>query len=176
MAREINYVELSRTIRRYYAQHPNRVSINTFADYVKNYINKGEAKRLLLYYSDVEKVLVPSNKHFFRFNCHQDHFNPDAVRDIFLKTDIQTRFGKAPKANKVAKEFIKDKVNPIQSNEPKEPDYKKWSDADLEAYIGILLLEKEHRAKRKEQLSQINSVLKNMNMSKEELINLLKDA
>lgn len=91
MAKIIDYQRLSSLLRRVYVQNPSHLSKRAFAIALKPVLNEPEANRLFDYYSDIELCLRPITKRYFEwFGIHQDHFSPDAVRDIFLKYPIQT--------------------------------------------------------------------------------------
>ena len=94
----IDYQRLSSLLKRVYAQNPSHLSKRAFAIALKPVLNEQEANRLFDYYSDIELCLRPITKRYFEwFGIHQDHFEPDAVRDIFLKYPIQTIHKGGPK-------------------------------------------------------------------------------
>lgn len=87
----IDYSRLSSLLRRTFAQNPSHLSKRAFAIALKPVLNEPEANRLFDYYTDVELCLRPVTKRYFAWHgIHQDHFEPDAIRDIFLKYPIQT--------------------------------------------------------------------------------------
>lgn len=91
MSKNIDYSRLSSLLRRTFAQNPSHLSKRAFAIALKPVLNEPEANRLFDYYTDVELCLRPVTKRYFAWHgVHQDHFNNDAVRDIFLKFPIQT--------------------------------------------------------------------------------------
>ena len=125
MPRQINYQEVARNIARYMVAHPNRVCAKTFCEALSKWLNNAESKKLLDYYINVEKVVQPVTEKHYRFTCHQEHFNPDAVRDIFLKYDIQSHFGKAKKTEVlIVKASAPVKREPVVEETPiKEPSH-----------------------------------------------------
>jgi hypothetical protein len=91
MSKNIDYSRLSSLLRRVFAQNPSHLSKRAFAIALKLVLNEPEANRLFDYYTDVEMCLRPVTKRYFSWHgIHQDHFEPDAIRDIFLKYPIQT--------------------------------------------------------------------------------------
>ena len=91
MSKIIDYQRLSSLLRRVYAQNPSHLSKRAFANALKPVLNEQESNRLFDYYSDTELCLSPVTKRYFSWRgIHQDHFEPDAIRDIFLKYPIQT--------------------------------------------------------------------------------------
>lgn len=90
----INYELLASYLRRLMARHTNRVTVKLFQVELKSVINAQEAKRLFKYYRDIEKCLVALDGRYYGWRgIHQEHFSADAIRDIFLKWDIQSVFG-----------------------------------------------------------------------------------
>lgn len=91
----INYNQVARTLRRLFVQNPSRVSCSVFKVALKPVLNAAESTRLYNYYMDEERILEPINQKFAKWvRIHQDHFSEDAIRDIFLKYDIKSHFGK----------------------------------------------------------------------------------
>ena len=91
MSKFIDYQRLSSLLRRVYVQKPSHLSKRAFAIALKPALNEQESNRLFDYYSDIEMCLRPITKRYFSWHgIHQDHFEPDAIRDIFLKYPIQT--------------------------------------------------------------------------------------
>jgi hypothetical protein len=87
----IDYQRLSSLLKRVHAQNPSHLSKRAFANALKPVLNEQESNRLFDHYSDTELCLRPITKRYFQwFGIHQDHFEPDAIRDIFLKYPIQT--------------------------------------------------------------------------------------
>lgn len=94
----IDFARLASCLRRVFNQNRNRISLAKFQQELKPVLNAAESSRLFGYYCDQEEVLVPIDKRFFRWhNIHEDHFNPDAIRDIFLKEDIRSHYGRQKK-------------------------------------------------------------------------------
>ena len=93
--KERDYYFLASDLKRYFVQYRDRVNATTMLAACKGRINKAEAKRLIDYYLNVEHILEPVTRFHYRWtNVHQDHFNCDAIRDIFLKYDIASQFGR----------------------------------------------------------------------------------
>lgn len=184
MPRSINYSEVARAIRIYHAQHVNNVTLKTFVDAIKSNCkghvknttdhkpNKAEAIRLFEYYLNIEHKLRPITKTKFSFNCHQDYFTPDAVRDIFLNYDIQSRFGRQPSNDIILKNLGVQPTEPIETIEPEEKsyDFSELSDEELAHMADAIRFEQEIRAKR----AKLNLILKTADVSRDELIELLK--
>lgn len=160
MARTIDYLELSRSIRRYYVQNLNSVVFESFFRAVKTFLTKPEAKSLFDYYLKKEKILVENGRKY-KFNCRQDHFEPDAVRSLFINGFIKTSPRKCSYNRKSSQ--VKEVKEPISP--------KNLSDKDLDAAINALVLEKKRRAIS----SKFHAFLSEFHLTKEEFKTIFYD-
>ena len=179
--RKINYATISSKIRIYVGQHPTNVTFASFVEAMKPCLNRQEAIRLLDYYIG-ENKLKSITKRRFAFTIPQSFFTDDAVRDVFLKNDIQSRFGKNPSNKTVLKNLGVEQPKVIEPEviELYEPsvtsvaiDYSELSDEDISAMIVALQNEQTRRqaiARRKAQLEEILDVA---GVTREELQELL---
>ena len=109
----IDFARLASCLRRIFNQNRNRISLAKFQQELKPVLNAAESARLFDYYCDQEKVLVPIDKRFFKWhNIHEDHFNSDAIRDIFLKEDIRSHYGRQKKVA-IRAAIVPEKTEPI---------------------------------------------------------------
>lgn len=168
MPRVINYIEVSRKIRRYYVSHVNSVTYTSFAKDMKPYLNRSESERLLDHYINIEQSVVPLTAHKFRFNVRQEHFNEDSVRDIFLKYDIQSTFGKKGNNLQVAI------VEPVKEEKPIQKfDCSHFSDELLDVALASIQEEKNRRELIQRKKEQLATILAAASISREELQELL---
>ena len=131
MKRLINFDLVSSSMARYFSTHKANVCVKSMVDNFKGVLNAGEVTRLFEYFRDIEEILVPINQRHCRWAPYirYDHFDrkPDYFRDIFLKYDIQSRFGRnanqgRPKIRQPKEDFHEIKPeHPKQEEIPVEP-------------------------------------------------------
>lgn len=131
MKRSINFDLVSSVMARYFSTHKANVCAKSMTEDFKGVLNAGEVLRLFEYFRDIEEILVPVNQRHYCWspNVRYDHFShkPDYFRDIFLKHDIQSRFGRnsnqgRPKIRLPKEDFHEIKpVQPMQEEIPVEP-------------------------------------------------------
>lgn len=99
-----NYQIIAGRIQRIVTTNRNRISLRTWKAELKTFLNAAEATRLFDYYKNVEKLFEPVTNFHFSCDARQDHFTADAVRDIFLNYDIQSKFGRVKGVSPYKKE------------------------------------------------------------------------
>lgn len=110
-----NYQVIAGRIQRIVATNRNRICLKVWRDELKTFLNAAEATRLFDYYKNVEKLFEPVTNFHFACDARQDHFTADAVRDIFLNFNIQSRFGRIKGVSPYKKEIPE--VEYISANE-----------------------------------------------------------
>lgn len=172
--RQINYERVALTVARYFVQN-KRVCISSFVSALKGLLNGAEATRLFEYFCDTEKILVPINKIYFRWSpsINESHFRDDSgvkidyIRDIFLNNSIQSNFGPSKPSlayNEATGEF-----------EPQNMlDMTSFDDESLECMRQCIVSEQQKRKAAAEKKQKLEEILSVIEMSREELLDLLK--
>lgn len=186
----LNYSRIASILRRTFAQNPGRISLTTFQKELKPCLNNGESKRLFEYYRDREEILVPITQlHYKWSNIHQDHFNEDAVRDIFLNENIESHFGRRkgvspkllPKEEPVAEsvetpilpEHVQLLVRPDQLTDTELDEHI----AELQATLNAFVVEKNKRAeivaKKRELFKTVSELIKSEGFTLDEIMQIV---
>lgn len=127
--RKIDYALVATSLYRCYNRQYTKISVSTFRKAFEKILNAAEVDRLFAYFTDIEQILVPINKRYFKWidNIHADHFKDDFgpkvdyIKRIFENYDIQSTFGrtqhehpvnrvKHPRKQRVDLEVVKEPV------------------------------------------------------------------
>lgn len=92
--KELDYPRIALLMRRYFNQNPRRVCVSGAQKMLKPVLNAQESKRLIEYYRDRESILQYVNQQHMAFvGVREDHFNTEAIKDIFEKFGIKSVYG-----------------------------------------------------------------------------------